>query len=134
MPSFGKLSRKALDSADPKLRQLFDEVIKTYDCSVICGFRNEEEQEAAFHSGKSKVQWPNSKHNTFPSKAVDVAPWPINWGDDKSFYYFAGYVKRVAEGLGIKVRYGGDWNGNLRMKDENFLDADHFELIEEKEG
>jgi peptidoglycan L-alanyl-D-glutamate endopeptidase CwlK len=129
MPEFGKRSRKSLDSADPKLRQLFDEVVKTFDCSVLCGFRNEEEQEEAYHSGKSKVQWPNSKHNTFPSMAVDVAPWPIDWRDERRFDYFAGYVQAVADRLGIKIRWGGNFNGNGSLKDDNWLDRDHFELV-----
>lgn len=129
MPEFGERSKKALDSAHPKLRQLFDEVVKTYDCAVLCGFRNEADQEDAFVKGFSKVQFPDSKHNSYPSLAVDVVPWPLDWKDGRRFYHFGGYVLATAGRLGIKIRWGGDWNGNLDFKDQNFHDLPHFELL-----
>ena len=52
------------------------------------------------------MQYPNSKHNKLPSKAVDVAPYPIDWNDPDRFYHFAGYVRGIAEGMGIKIRWG----------------------------
>lgn len=132
MPSFGESSRKALDTAHPKLRALFEEVVKTVDCTVICGFRDQAAQDLAVAMGKSKRSWPESKHNSYPSMAVDVAPYPIDWRDEKRFYYFAGYVQRVAESMGIKIRFGGDWDGDYDLKDQNFFDLDHFELVEER--
>ena len=74
--------------------------------------------------------YPNSKHNKLPSKAVDVAPYPIDWNDPDRFYHFAGYVRGIAEGMGIKIRWGGDWNGNFDLKDQNFYDLPHFELLD----
>lgn len=129
MPEFGERSKKALDSAHPKLRQLFEEVVKTYDCAVLCGFRNETEQEDAFVKGFSKVQFPNSKHNSYPSLAVDVVPWPLDWKDERRFYHFGGYVLATATRLGIKIRWGGDWNGNMDFKDQRFHDLPHFEML-----
>jgi peptidoglycan LD-endopeptidase CwlK len=130
MPTFGERSRKALDSADPKLRLLFDEVIKTVDCSVLCGYRNEADQEAAFAQGFSKVHWPDSKHNNFPSRAVDVVPCPLDWKETRRFYFFAGYVKATADRLGIKVRWGGDFNQDGNLTNDNFVDLPHYELVE----
>jgi len=121
MPSFGERSRKALDSADPKLRQLFDEVIKTMDCTVLCGFRNEADQETAFANGFSKVHWPNSKHNTFPSKAVDVAPWPLDWKNTASFETLGTFVLSKAKDMGIDIEWGGTWT---------FCDLPHYQLKE----
>ena len=130
MPSFGESSRNALESAHPKLRELFNEVIKTYDCKVLCGFRSQEDQQKAFDGGFSKVQWPNSKHNTYPSLAVDVVPYPVDWQDLRRFYFFAGYVKATAERMGIKIRWGGDWDNDFNFKDQNFHDLPHTELLE----
>ena len=130
MPTFGERSRKALNSADPKLRQLFDEVIKGFDCSILCGSRDEAAQEDAFEHGLSKVHWPNSKHNTYPSKAVDAAPWPINWKDTRRFDFFAGYVQATADRLGIKIRWGGDFTNDGNLQNDSFIDQDHFELVE----
>ncbi len=125
---FGERSKKALETAHPRLRELFEEVVRTYDCAVLCGFRNEEDQEKAFTAGLSKARWPASKHNSYPSLAVDVVPWPIDWNDQRRFYHFAGYVLALARKAGIKVRWGGDWNGNMDFKDQNFHDLPHFEL------
>ncbi len=129
MPSFGTRSLKNLNEAHPALQRLFQEVVKNYDCSVIEGHRPQSEQDAAYHSGKSKVKWPNSKHNPSPSLAVDVVPYPVDWNDTDRFYHFAGYVKGVADTLGIKIRYGADWDGDNQFKDQSFHDLPHFELM-----
>lgn len=131
MSQFSSRSRKNLDSADPKLRQLFDEVIKAVDCSVLCGFRNEEDQGRAFDNGFSKVNWPNSKHNNYPSMAVDVVPFPLDWEDTRRFYFFAGYVKATADRLGINVRWGGDFNRDGNLHNDPFVDLPHWELIDD---
>ena len=34
----------------------------------------------------------------------------------------------VANRLGLKVRWGGDWDGDFEFKDQNFHDLPHFEL------
>lgn len=121
MPSFGERSTNNLASADPKLRQLFNEVIKTMDCTVLCGFRNEADQNTAYANGFSKVQWPNSKHNTFPSKAVDVAPWPLDWKDTASFEVLGSFVFQKAKEMGIDIEWGGTWH---------FTDLPHYQLKE----
>lgn len=128
----GKFSKNSLDrlyTCHPDLQILFQEVVKHYDCSILEGVRGQEDQDEAFYSGKSKVKWPNSKHNQVPSLAVDVAPWPIDWGDLNRFYHFAGFVMGLALQLGVKVRWGGDWDGDLDFKDQNFNDLVHWELM-----
>lgn len=72
----------------------------------------------------------DSKHLALPSRAVDVAPYPINWGDKKRFYHFAGYVQGLAAQLGISLRWGGDWDGDNDLNDQTFFDLVHFELKE----
>ena len=44
---------------------------------------------------------------------------------------FAGYVQGVAEQLGIKIRWGGDWDSDFDFKDQTFNDLVHFELRED---
>lgn len=135
MPSFGKESTSKLSTCDPKLIKLFNEVIKYYDCIVICGNRSKAEQDKAVKEGKSKTPFPKSKHNTSPSKAVDVAPYfaeapHIHWNDTGSFIHFAGFVKGIAATMDIKIRWGGDWDSDWDMKDQTFNDLPHFELID----
>lgn len=128
MPRFGRRSRKNLETCHEDLQELFNEVIKYFDCTVIQGHRGKEEQNKYFDEGKSKVKYPHGRHNASPSNAVDVVPYPIDWDDTDRMYYFAGYVKGIAASLGIPIRWGGDWNDNTEVKDTNFKDLPHFEL------
>ena len=127
---FGERSLRNLGSCVIDLQKLFTEVIKHYDCSVIEGHRTLEKQDEAFHSGKSHLEWPHSKHNRYKSRAVDVVPYPIDWNDWDRFYHFAGFVKATAIRMGLEIRCGIDWDGDNDFKDQNFHDAPHFELKE----
>lgn len=120
MPKFGKRSKKELATAHPDLQRLFNEVIKEYDCAVICGHRDHAAQDKAFADGYSLVKWPNSKHNKVPSLAVDVVPYPIDWNDHARFMSFASNVKKVAKRLKINVEWGGDW--------KKFVDLPHYQV------
>ena len=128
MPSFSTQSTIRLEECDERLRTLFYEVIKHYDCSILQGSRSRAEQEEYFRTGRSKVQWPNSKHNQFPSLAVDAAPWPIDWNDTQRFYHFGGFVLGVALVLDIPLRWGGDWDMDNDLNDQTFMDLVHFEI------
>jgi hypothetical protein len=130
MPKFGNSSATRLATCHPDLQKLFNEVIKNYDCTILQGHRSKEEQDEFFRTGRSKVQYPNSKHNSSPSMAVDVVPYPIDWNDWNRFYHFAGYVKGVADSLGIRIRSGIDWDGDNDFNDNTFNDAPHFELLD----
>lgn len=130
MPSFFKRSRGRLQTCDPRLVDIFERVVMDFDCTVLCGHRSKLVQDEAFRQGKSKLKWPNSKHNSKPSMAVDVAPYPIDWTDTKRFYYFAGFVMGVAAECGYKLRWGGDWDGDTQVNDQTFMDLVHFEIVE----
>ena len=92
MFKFSDTSKKRLETCHTDLQVIFNQVIKYIDCSIICGIRGKEEQETAFNTGKSKLIYPNSPHNIFPSMAVDVAPYPINWIDFDRFYILVGWL------------------------------------------
>ena len=130
MPSFGKSSQDKLATCDPRLQKVFNEVIKYFDCTVIEGHRGEEAQNKAFAEGKSKQKYPQGKHNKTPSLAADVLPYPIDWNDTNRMRYFAGFVVGIAATMGIKLRWGGDWNQNTELKDNSFNDLPHFELVD----
>ena len=130
MPQYGTKSLAELQTCDKRLRVIFMEVIKGIDCSILCGTRGEEKQDFYYRVGLSKLKYPNSKHNIYPSLAVDVAPYPIDWDDERRFYILAGYVLKASDDLGIPIRWGGDWDGDMDLKDQNFHDLVHFELIQ----
>jgi peptidoglycan L-alanyl-D-glutamate endopeptidase CwlK len=106
---------------------------------VIEGHRGQEAQDKAFAEGKTKLQWPNGKHNALPSKAVDLAPLyydggaKIDWNDLIAFGRIMGVVQALGHLRGVKLRFGLDWDGDFRSvnrdPDESFLDAPHVELI-----
>lgn len=129
MPRFSDRSKQHLSEAHPELQRLFNTVIKYYDCSVIEGYRSRIEQDKCFDGGKSKLRYPESKHNKIPSQAVDVVPYPIDWEDQARFYHFVGFVKALAIAMGIKIRCGADWDGDNTFKDQTFHDWPHFELV-----
>lgn len=128
--ALSKRSIKNLEMADERLVRLFTKVNEKFPCEVIESHRNEEKQNEMFSKKLSKVKWPNSKHNKKPSQALDVCPLPIDWNDKNQFILFAGYVLGIASEMGIKIRWGGDFNRNFKINDESFLDMPHFELDE----
>jgi len=122
-------SSRELQTCHPQLQRLFNEVSRHVNCTIIEGHRGEDLQNKAFKNKKSKVKYPNGKHNSYPSHAVDASPLPIQWDNLKRFYYFAGIVMGIAKMLGIKVRWGGDWDSDLDTKDQNFNDLVHWEIM-----
>lgn len=132
MPILGGESRRQRDTCHPKLIRLIDETIKLVDFSVLEGFRGQAAQDADFAKGISKLKWPNGRHNKKPSRAFDFAPFPIDWSNKSTalgrFLFVAGCFHTIAQQLGIKIKFGWDWNGNLDPRDENFLDWGHIEL------
>lgn len=125
MPEFSQGSNSRLASCCWELQVLFREVIKTVDCTIICGHRDRNSQEKAFREGYSKKHWPDSLHNTHPSLAVDVAPYDaetrsIPWDNIEAFENFGKHVKDVASRLGVDVMWGGDWG--------SFKDYPHWQV------
>ena len=134
MAKFGKKSKEKLATCDKRLQDVFNEVIKYVDCSILEGHRDERAQEKYFEEGKSKVRYPMGRHNSKPSRAVDVVPYPIDWNDRERFHLFAGYVLGVASRMGYTLRWGGDWNMNFEVDDNKFDDFPHFELTNKGEN
>ena len=128
MPRFGKKSKERLATCDEKLQKVFNKVIQYVDCSVLEGNRNEERQNKLYDEGKTKVKFPNGRHNRYPSKAVDVTPYPVDWEDRERQTLFAGFVIGVASQMGINIRWGGDWDQDFEVQDNKFDDFPHFEI------
>lgn len=128
MPSFSDASLYKLNTCDSRLIELFSFVVVLFDCTIICGHRNEEKQNEAFHNGFSKKQWPDSIHNKSPSKATDALPYPIDWEDWERNRTFGGYVLGVAARMALPLRWGGDWDGDWTLTDQSFIDLPHFEI------
>lgn len=132
MPSFGPSSKKQYDTLHPNLQKVLDAVIPYFDFTITEGFRNKEDQNKAFAEGNSQKQWPNGEHNHLPSTAVDIYPFPVDWGsaekNTQRSVLLAGLIIMAGHQLGISIRWGGDWNMNGDTRDEKFRDYGHFEL------
>ena len=134
MPTFSRASLAHLAECDPRLQRLAHEMIRYFDFSVIEGHRPKAEQDAAYARGASQVKWPKSQHNKTPARAFDAAPFPIDWNSKATaiarFGLMGGVALVCARQLGIKIRFGWDWNRNADPRDESFLDWPHIELDE----
>ncbi|MEM6683544.1 MAG: M15 family peptidase [Pseudomonadota bacterium] len=128
MPQFSQRSLDRLATCHADLQAVFHAVIRQVDCTILEGHRTKQGQDAAFAAGKSKLRWPDGKHNTLPSRAVDAAPWPIDWQDRDRFHLFGGIVLGIAHSQGVALRWGGDWDGDFVLRDNRFDDLVHFEL------
>ncbi len=131
MPSFSEKSLNGLGTCDSRLQRVFQRVVQDFDCSIIEGHRNEVRQNQMVDEGKSQVRWPDGKHNTEPSLAVDVCPYPVVWDDRERQTLFAGYVLATAKAMGIDLRWGGDWDLDTEVRDNSFDDLVHFEIVGE---
>ena len=133
MASFGNTSQARLDTCHPILQQLFNIVVQHYDCTIVQGYRGKAEQDQYYAEGKSKLKFPDSKHNKYPSKAIDVAPYVKGKGvvwDREQCTHFGGFVSGIATMMGIKLRWGGNWNSSNDLQQNSFDDLPHFELLD----
>ncbi len=101
------------------------------DAHIAWTFRNEADQNAEFHAGRSKKPWPESAHNYTNewgeafSQAMDLfqlaengaASWELAW------------YQRVAM-FAEKIQAPLVWGGNFKRKasDKQGWDSNHFEL------
>lgn len=130
MYKFGKRSRARLKGVDSRLVNVLNELIKIMDVTIIEGVRSAETQNKYFKDGKSKLDGINKKSNHQLGKAVDLAPYPINWKEINRFYYMGGMVRGIAKQLNLKIRWGGDWDSDGETKDQTFMDLVHIEILD----
>lgn len=126
------VSKQRLDTCHPDLIKLISAVSQLTPIMVICGHRDKAGQDAAIAAKTSKTPFPKSKHNKYPSLAVDIAPIPLNWNDRKSFIALSETVFRVANSLGIHIRWGGDFNQDGSKTTNDAWDLPHYELTTKK--
>jgi len=133
---FGTVSLERFHTLDSRLQLVAEKVLAlgVLDFAIIWGHRNKEEQDKALLEGKSRVPWPKGKHNSYPSKAMDLGPFingELSW-NKLHCCVLAGLVLTIAKQEGVKVRWGGNWDMDGEpITDQDFQDLVHFELVEE---
>lgn len=123
MYKWGKKSLDRLSTCDKLLQDMANMMLErsAFDLTITDGYRTKEEQDEAFKSGKSRAVFGKSKHNVFPSKAIDIVPYPINWNTkDPRWQEMALNAMWCAGKLGFEITWGGSF---ISLKD-----LPHFEL------
>lgn len=111
---FDPISWAKLRTCDERLQKVFLAVHKISPCIVTSGARSASEQERIYaqQGDQGLAARPGrSKHNLYPAKAVDVVPCEDRHGTHMSATRsaFASLVKSTAAGMGITVRWGGEF-------------------------
>jgi len=138
MYKFSKISMQRLETCVKIHQRLWRKVInkQEMDLFIACGWRGERDQNKAVLEGKSKVSWPNSRHNLYPSMAVDVCPYPERWSSIEAFERLEKLVWECWAEMPEDVRNeytlvsGHDWDGDGDYTDQTFIDWPHWELQE----
>lgn len=158
MFKFGRSSRRRLNTCEDDLILVAEESLKVsrVDFSITEGTRSPAKQFSYYKKGRRKVggRWyiydrslvvtykdglrKKSRHNYKKSKAFDICAY-VKGRPDLAYnpdllIYLSGVITSTAERLyqekKIKKRvvWGGDFNVNGRMDDENFVDRPHFQI------
>lgn len=126
---FSQKSLEKLNSIDPKLKFLAEEVLKIspIDFSIIDGFRDRVKQNELFTAGKSKCDGYKtlSKHQL--GQAIDILPCKEKYNYSRDIFILVGLFIAVAKQMNINIRVGALWDYSS-TKDNNFVDAYHIEL------
>lgn len=134
-----KQSLQRLERVHPKLQSVVKLAItKTkQDFLVLEGVRTPERQKELYAQGRTKpgqvVTWTlNSNH--FVNKvtgfghAVDLVPYPVDWNDLKKFDEISRAMFEAAKELGVKIRWGADWDMDGKPRERGETDSPHFEI------
>ena len=134
--NYGKGSKRILSTTSSNIQLVFGEALAMglIDITAIEGRRVKGRQNRLFAINKSKVQWPNSKHNVLNpedlSRAIDAAPYVNGKASDNWYHciYLAGVIQACGEKLGIPIRWGGNWDQDGEpITDQDFQDLWHYE-------
>ena len=150
---FGSASTRRLLTCHKDIQAVMHEAIalSDVDMTIVCGKRNEAEQEAAFEDGFSLARFGQSPHNfevidDGGSPAVDVAPYKdrkIAWENKALFHRIADFIMEANKKLleqsivSHELVWGNDWDGDgipvEKDPDENFIDMPHWQIKNWKE-
>jgi peptidoglycan LD-endopeptidase CwlK len=137
--ALGTRSRKNLEGVHPDLVRVVERAIAltSQDFAVIEGVRTPARQKELYAQGRTKpgrkVTWTlNSNHfvnsSTGFGHAVDLVPYPVDWNKTSKFDNMARAMFQAADELGIRIRWGADWDGDKKPREKGEYDSPHFEL------
>lgn len=130
MFKFSKRSLTNLSNCEEVLQKLAHKALENSpkDFTIICGYRNKKDQDAAFARGDSKLKFPNSKHNMLPSQAFDFVPYPLDWHDIDSFKKIGHHILDTWDDMEESKDWDIEWGGEWRK----FKDYPHIQITRRK--
>ena len=129
---WGTTSRNRLERVNPLLVETLD-MARSKGCPELTiprfgGARTLAEQAELVDEGDSwtlnslhRINEPGHMVGRDRADAVDVAPYPTDWEDERAFEAVAAYILAAAMKLDIRLRWGGLWHQR---------DLGHFALME----
>lgn len=132
--NFSKRSLDNLATVEPTLQLVAHTMLEwsEIDFAVICGHRTIEDQQDAFKNGRSKIDGINKKstHNYKPSRGMDLMAFVNGSGTwDTVYYIYLGALFRAAcKHHGIDGRWGGNFDMDGDILEQDFDDVGHFQI------
>lgn len=137
----GAQSLARLKGVHPQLVRVVQRAIEisTVDFMVLEGVRTPQRQRELYAQGRTKpgpkVTWTLTSNHFVKSDgfghAVDLVPWPVDWEGPTRFPKFDEISRAMfaaADELGVKIRWGADWDGDGKPRERGETDSPHFEL------
>jgi peptidoglycan LD-endopeptidase CwlK len=135
VPTFGARSLLQLETCHEDIQRVLNEAIKHADFSVIEGHRTRERQQELYATVVNGARvttldgvTKKSQHQTFPSRAVDIIPYPSGYTDHQLCVELGRFVQGISIGMGTPLRWGGDWDSDFDRTDQSFHDLPHLEI------
>jgi peptidoglycan L-alanyl-D-glutamate endopeptidase CwlK len=124
----GRRSKQRLRGVHPDLVAVVERAITLtpVDFTVLEGLRGIDRQRELVAAGASRTM--RSRHLT--GHAVDLGAWvggQVSW-DWPLYHHIAKAMFRAATGLGVAMRWGGNWSESYTKALASFADGPHFEL------
>jgi peptidoglycan L-alanyl-D-glutamate endopeptidase CwlK len=133
---FSNRSLKHRSQSSEYLTMVIDKTLSlgVIDFCLIESIRSKDKQNKYFSNGKSRVQWPDGKHNILKeddkAKALDIVPvinGSLSWKKDHCLV-LAGVILAVDASMENRLRWGGNWDRDGEpITDQDFQDLVHFE-------
>ena len=131
--SLSETSLSRLSRVDARLVAVVKRAIQitTQDFMVLEGYCSQERQDELYAQGRTKpgpvVTWVKVGTHT-SGTAVDLVPYPVDWNDLSKFDAISKAMFDAAKELGVKIRWGANWNQNGTPRERGESDSPHFEL------
>ncbi len=137
--AFGTASRDHMKGVDPRMVKVLERAIQIspVDFKVIEGVRTPQRQKKLYAQGRTEpgqiVTWTlKSNHFVDPKtgfgRAVDLLPAPYDWKDPGQFDKMSRAMFEAARQVGVKIRWGADWDQDGKARERGESDSPHFEL------